>query len=830
MINNYTQITNKYLKANRKRTILTIVGIILSVALIASIGLFFKGLEASNIEFAKKTYGSYHLAFKNIEEDTVSKIQNNPKVSRSGLFQYGEGVQLSEKLSTTVISATGKALELLPVNLKEGRLPENASEIAAERWILKYIDDNVRVNENVKINNKEYKLVGILDDNISTQMNKSGLILTKNDNISIKNSTLLVEINSKANIKAGVEELKALVPKEKVEENTYLLSLQGAGDRSTNTSMYVTIGIIISIVVIVTIALIYNAFQISVVERIKQFGLLRAIGATPKQIRKIVLKEASLMAVIGVPIGLISGVVAIYGICLTFKLIGGNSVNFILFNISPYVLLISGIVGLLAIYASALLPAFFAGRISPLTAISSRSFIKKEKIKRRKHRLVSKFLGFEGVLAFKNINRNRKRYRITVFSIVISVMLFITFKSFMDMGINMNKSINETSKINYSIAAGKGTDYETSFIDNSVIKRIQDLNSVEKVYKTYKNYSFLAAMDSSRQNKDVAAMGNIYTNINYKGKLKTQLNASINIYDPQALEDSKKYLQAGSIDVEQLNAEDGVIVIDKNAIYNQKKNKTYIGTVTEIKPGDELLLQNYQAEKEEGSTFGSKEVKSVKVLATLREEAFDYKGDSAGLKIITTEAVAKKLLNTDAVKPTGLDIKIKNLNLEEIATAQLEQSIKDSPSLSVINIIDQNKSSKSSILMVRILLYGFVVVVSLIGSVNIINTLTTNIILRRREFAALKSIGLTQRGLKKIIVIEGLQYGVVGAFYGSIVGCLFSYLLFRSMNGIRQFPWPVPWNAMIIASLCAIGIGYISILSPLRRVNRDNLIDTIREE
>ncbi|MFL0247668.1 ABC transporter permease [Candidatus Clostridium stratigraminis] len=830
MINSYKQITNKYLKANKKRTILTIVGVILSVALISSIGLFFKGIQQSSLEDAKKTRGSYHVAFNKIDENLVAKITNNPKVSRSGLYQIGIPIKLTDKLSTNQIIATDKALEMLPLSLKAGRLPENNHEVAVERWILRYIDKDAKLNSKININNKEYILSGILEDNSFTQMDSTGIVITKDNNINIKNAIMLVEISDEANIKTTLKELESLVKKDQVNENYVLLTMEGAGDSSTNNSLNITIGIIISVVVIVTIAVIYNAFQISVVERIKEFGLLRAIGATPKQIRNIVFKEASIIAGIGIPIGLIFGIIAIYGISITFKLIGGSSGNFIVPNVSFGIMLLSFVVGLLSIYVSALVPALFAGRISPLVAISSRNSIRKEKIKRRNNPLIKKLLGFEGELAFKNIKRNRKRYRITVFSIVISVALFITFKYFTDIALVMNADTNESTNINYSILLSSKAQETAESIDSNLMNNIKELNSVDRVYKQYNTTSFEAAIDKSKEVKDVKEIGSVYKDITYKGDEKTELDASMMIYDNDALEISKKYIQSGNIDIGKINNENGVIVINKNQVYNGKTNKSYIGAVTEIKAGDEILLQNVDRLSGDNEKFGNKEVNKVKVIATLKEDPFNFNGNISGLKIITTEEVAKKLVGPNSISLTGINIIIKDVNNEASATSELENAIKASPSLNLINHIDVNNNSKSSILMIQILLYGFVVVVSLIGSVNIVNTITTNIILRRREFATLKSIGLTQKGLSKMIVIEGLLYGFMGSFYGCLTGMSLSYLLFKSMHGIREFSYMPPIKAMIISVVFALLIGYLSVLSPLRRINKDNLIDTIREE
>jgi putative ABC transport system permease protein len=227
--------------------------------------------------------------------------------------------------------------------------------------------------------------------------------------------------------------------------------------------------------------------------------------------------------------------------------------------------------------------------------------------------------------------------------------------------------------------------------------------------------------------------------------------------------------------------------------------------------------------------FGKGKVNKVKVLAVLEDNPFSYKRESKGLKIIATREVAERL-TSKSINPIGLNIKLKDTKFESEAKKNIENIINTSNNLKLINIIDMNRSNTSVILMVKILLYGFVIVVSLIGSVNIINTLTTNIILRRREFAALKSIGLTQRGLRKIISLEGILYGVMGSFYGSVIGLLLSYMLYRGVSDIREQSYRLPLDSILIAAAGAMIIGYLSVLSPLRRMKRDNLIEAVREE
>ncbi|MBU3177496.1 ABC transporter permease [Clostridium estertheticum] len=834
MITSYKQLTGKYLKKNKKRTILTIIGIMLSVALISTIGLFFKGMQDAEIQDAINSGGSYHIAFQKTNEKLISKIVNNPKVSRFGFYTMSKEINIGNKLNVNIITATDKALELFPFNAKVGRLPEKQNEIVMEKWVSSHIDKNAKVGGKIKVNNKEYTLVGILENNVQNQIEGNGIILSKNNNINKENAGLLVEISSKTNLKTAVNELKQLGEKNSVKENAYLLQMLGAGDESSGFGgLYIALAIIIGIVLISTIAVIYNSFQISVVERIKQFGLLRAIGTTPSQIRKIVRREATILAEIAIPLGLICSLIAINGIILAFKLIGADSVIPIKISISPMVLSISAAVGIFAIYMSALVPAYFAGRISPLNAISGRNSITKEKIKRRKNRVVQKIFGFEGALAAKNIKRNKKRYRITVFSIVISVVLFVTFKSFMDMSLNISSDLNESKNIHFSVAGDDQYTSEKSNIDNKIEDDIKALRSVDKVYNIYDSYFFNAAMNNSSGVKEIENMGDVYKKTNFNGVDKTLIESSIRIYDKNSLEVSKKYLKSGNINIEKLNNENGVILVGKNRLYDQKTYKEYFGPIANIKVGDEIDLEfnsfKQGESNKENAEFGKGKVNKVKVMAILENEPFTF--TSSGLKIITTKEMGEKLIGKKEIKPSKLNIVLKDVKSEDMSKTEIDSAIKANASpLMVINNIDDNRTSKSTILMVKILLYGFVLVVSLIGSVNIVNTLTTNIILRKREFATLKSIGLTQKGLKKMIVLEGLLYGVVGAIYGSIVGTGISYLLFKSMGDFREFGWMLPWQAIGIATAASLIIGYISVLSPLSRIKQSNLIESVRED
>lgn len=829
MITQYTQLTNRYLKANRRRTLLTILGIVLSVALVSTIGFFFQALQDAEVQDMKKTYGSFHLAFQQPSPELISKLMNHPKVGRSGVYTQGETYQVNTVKMIEMIT-TDQALELQPYEITSGRFPAKPGEVAIEKWVLRFINPSAKIGDTIRVEDRQFTLVGILEDQIRHQIINETFFVTKSTAIPDKNHVLLVEVSPKTNLARAVKELHALGEPGKVMENAYLLTVQGASEEEGMQNLYSIIMFVIGIVIVATIAVIYNSFQISVVERVKQFGLLRTIGATPKQIRKIVFREATLLAMVAIPLGLLLGIVAFEGVVLTFSLLIPKGALLSAKSISLPVLLISIGVGLASIYVSAWIPARFAGRVSPLVAISSRALITKEKIKRRKNRLIGKILGFEGELAAKNIKRNRKRYRITVFSIVISIVLFITFSSFIDQTMSLTESYNESSKIHFAI--NRIEPYtEDNRLSPILFEKMQSVDGVDAVYKMYNSYRFDVVMEKRNQIPELPIKSSMYHPITWNREAKTQLPGSMVVYDQASLEIAKQYLAAGKIDLEQLKREHGVIIINKNEILNRETKTDYVGPVANLKVGDEIELQlNTSSKPEEQLSFGQGRVQKVKVLAILREEPFDYRGMDNGLKMITSEDVASWLLDVTQMEPVVLNIKLVDEKQEEPVKEQILQAIGNNASWRIVNYIDENRQTNSAILMVKILLYGFVVVVSCIGSVNIVNTITTNIILRKREFATLKSIGLTQKGLRKMIVMEGLLYGIMGTIYGSIIACGFSYMIYKGMSGVQERLWHIPWTAISIAGAAAILIGYLSVLSPMARIKKENLIDVVRED
>lgn len=644
-----------------KRTILTLIGIILSVALISTIGLFMNGTQISQIENTKKRQGySFHAVLLNYDESILKKIKYNPQIESFGLMSQGETVQVGEA-AVQMNFADDNALEFLKYSIIKGRLPSNDQEVAVDPWVLPYIKDNIQIGDSFKLNEKKYKLVGFLSDSVYTQENKVGRLLTYKRKFSAGEGKILVGISPEANFNEVLEGIKTISGENNINISEELIQLEKPG---YNNSIMATLIITISIVVIATVVVIYNAFQISVVERTRQFGLLRSIGATRKQIRQIVLREATFLAVIAIPLGIICSLIALASLQFNFSLLMENSKGVSIFHVDWKILLISSIITFLSVIASSLYPAYFAGKISPLLAISSRLSIKKEQIKKQKNSILRKPLSFPLSMAMKNVKRNKNRYTITILSIIISSVLFITFSYLMNVAF-ASKSFDKLS------------------VKSDIIIKLEDNNS-----------DHLA--ESEQVLHQLKSLGNI-SNVNEK-----------------------------------------------------------------------------------------------------KENRFETK-----LKDVTQSSATVK---------------------------EIENTIGKRYSITIVNNYQENKTKKEEKLTLQVLAYSFITVISLISSVNILNTITISIMTRRKELAALKSIGMSQKDLKKMITYEALIYGFSGSLQGIFFGCILSYIIYLAISDIMKMAWTIPYEACIVTFVSALIISYLSVLNPLKKIKQDNIIDTIREE
>jgi putative ABC transport system permease protein len=419
----------------------------------------------------------------------------------------------------------------------------------------------------------------------------------------------------------------------RIEYNNELLKLYGKSTyEGVNRSFILAYAAVIAIIMICTMAVIYNIFHISVLERISQFGILRCIGSTPSQIRKIVIKEATLLSLIGIPIGIFTGTIFMKLVFYNISLLKLGFFNDMKMVISLPILVSAGLLGLLSVYLSAIGPARQAARVSPLEAVKSVGSTKIEKITSIKQSLlVKKLFGIEGQFARRNLKRNQKRFRITAFSMVISIILFIVFSGLVD----FLKQTTQLSGIQYSYSVLY--DGPSKQIEDSVYQDILKLNAVQKAYKFY-NKQASAIIPQNKVNPSYFELRkDSYTVKEGEGYRKD--NNYLVSYGNNGLDALQAKLTSGTIDKEKMNRENGVVVIQKIEMRTEQ-GKQLIIDQTNFKVGDQIKIR-----AAEGS---GKEYHTVTVAGIADQELLSNEyTESAILTFITTPSVFASIMGDD---------------------------------------------------------------------------------------------------------------------------------------------------------------------------------------
>ena len=857
-MNLYTSLTLRYLKQNKRRTLVTIIGIILATALICGIGNICTSFMDYQMRDQIKTSGSFYATFTDIDKEKASVITKSSGVSEYGYKKNLGSVIWDKKNSTSLdINVFDKnTINSFQITLKKGSYPKNESELIVTQDLLnkwnKKIGDKITLNLGEliyddmgmisKLKNPQkttFKIVGTLDKapynsklfaiagfDINT-VNKNEKfdvsICTKNPKdiyktaISIGKNIGLAQKDNPQDESYNYDEQANLYFKD-IEYNEGLLRLLGASSYSNiNITLLLIVGLVASLVIIATIATIYNSFSIAISERKKQFAILNSIGATKSQIMKFVFLEGFLVSIVGIPIGLLSGTVAIdivFKVIKTFfktSMFGELDLRVVF---SPIVLILSTLVILLTIFISALIPAINAAKISPLEAIKNSSNLKVGKIKSSK--LVKKIFKTEGELAYKNLRRNKGKFRITLFSLVISIVIFISFNGFVDMFI-------EANQINYGSITNDLTLYENNLLTKEEVqKTIDELKKINglKDVAIDKGYNLNVHVDEKNINKDLRESLKQSRYVDMDNSNYNFINSRL--YIPGYFSISNIKLSEGKFDRKTAKAENGVILVRYS--YQESLAKKGKVVLSNYKVGDTLncTITSYDSDGKESA----KEVK-LKILAITDEILTgnnQYPETSFG--VVAYDDLIPSLGITDD-KSSSIYYVATN---REKSTRDEVKKVAEENNLSVIDSIDEAQKLEQTMNVMKIFVYGFIVVISLVSVTNIINTISTNINLRKREFAVIKSIGVTPQGFKKMIYMESILYGILSLLYGIPIGICLNVLMNRILEGMITVQTLIPYKAILICVVAIFVITFIASYIPLKKMSKENIIDNIRQE
>ena len=856
------KLTIKNLKLNKKRTIVTIIGIMLSVALVTAVATMYASGIKSLIVYEKYIKGDFHVEFMDVPSDDVKNIKNNNGVETVYLTQEIGYAPLKDSKNSGkpyayVMGFDKGALENLSIRLTSGRLPQNEDEIIIpthlktngridienEKEITlevgERVSDGYKLNQyngydadNEKIINtkqKTYKIVGVyersatniepyiapgytfityIDDtnfignvNVYAKYNKAG---SKNH---IKVTADIIGVNAEVLNKYyygsfdSDEELNN-VSKElekaryEININGYLISLENDPINNSGIGNLGYVVIIVCIIIVFTsVFCIKNSFDISITEKIKQYGMLRSIGATKKQIRSNVFYEATILGLIGIPLGLILGFIASYiliivcNILLKDSLTGG--LNMVLsYSVISYIVAI--ILGIITIYLSAFKSARKASKISPIDSIRNSANIKLNSKKLKTPKLINKIFGVGGEISYKNIKRNKKSYRTTIVSLTISVLVFIALTYFMNAFMSQIKQEINASEynINYNIRNNE---------EKNIINKINQTVNLDNI----KNYSIIRTTFG------------VFNNPKFNIEPRESINKNIRIVSIGE-EAYKKYLKSLNLNYD--DVKDKGILVDEIEydIFNEEKLITKQDRLYKYNKGD-IVSTNLYIEPDGidiNLTIGA--ISDVRPFGLQRNDADVY--------IVVSDEYYDRINGVSS----NYDVYFDSTDASKLQD-DIDKILKDERYF-VDNKEENVRIMRNLILLIGIFLYGFITVITLISVTNIFNTITTSMELRKPEFAMLKSVGMTTKEFNRMIRLESIFVCTKSLIFGIPIGLAISYIIYLLLSQDGGLKYHVPFNGIIISSVFVLLLISLLMKYSISKINKQNTIETIRNE
>lgn len=882
MMDLLNSLTIKNLKLNKKRTFVTIIGIMLSVALITAVATMYSSCIQSLINFETYQKGNFHVAFFDVPVNEVETIRNNRGVEELYLtsnvgYSKLEDSKNEYKPYIYVRGFTKQAIKELSLKLVEGRLPENENEIVIPTHlrtngrVVLNVGETITLNvgtrmsggyeltqdnkfskdaneEIVNTTAKTYKIVGIIErpaSNIESYSAPGYTFITYMDENNMKDKVNVYARYTKdgsknyekvtANILGINEDLyerylngelsKKYLEGDKLADeqlseivkqlanakytgtvNQYLILLENnpLNERGLgNLGMIVIIAC--AIIVVTSVFCIRNSFDISITEKIKQYGMLRSVGATKKQIRRNVFFEATILGLIGIPLGLILGAFASYLLVIVsnFFLVDMLTQGLkLVLSYSWVAMLVAVLLGFVTIYLSALKSAYKASKVSPIDSIRNSSDIKIKAKKIKSPKLIGKIFGVGGDISYKNLKRNKKKYKTTVISIVVSVSIFIALSYF------MNATFSEVSRM---IGAN---DYNIFLQYN--VTRDEQYGYIEKITK----------LDSI---KDYSVCRNIMLHLE-EPKFSEEYLSLYDTDDIESLPANEKAYSVVAIGKEQY----AKYLKELNLNYEDFKNKGIIVDSNEVQYLDDngkaitKYIRKYMDDKNDivsGKYDNDKDVRldlSINIGLVTNQFPFGLTRD------IPYIVVSDEFYNKLNIMPDKVFVYMDSFTPDKLQDEIEEILLNESCSIS--NIKENVKMMRQLYILVGIFLYGFILVISLIGITNIFNTITTSMNLRRQEFAMLKSIGMTSKEFNKMIRLESIFMGAKSLFFGVLIGVGLSYLEYKVLAETQGLPFDIPILSIIISIIVVYLLITILMKYSMKKISKQNTIETIRNE
>ncbi len=874
-MNLLNKLTIKNLKLNKKRTIVTIIGIMLSVALITAVATMYSSAIKSLIRYETYQKGNFHVAFYDVNENDLSFIRNNKGVDKVYITNNIGYARLEESKNTYkpyayIKGFTEDSLEGLSVRLIDGRLPQNENEVLIPNHLKTNgrvdfkvgdtitlevgtrVSDNCELNQNnpyneeneeqiINTTTRTYTVVGTIerpannvesysapgytfitylgDDQITGNIDvyarfnhfgSSNYLKVTSDILGIDEDAMTKKANGTYETEEEYDRIMAELDKAKYDFNinSYLILLENNPlKESTMGGLAAAVAVVLIIIVVTSVFCIKNSFDISITEKIKQYGMLRSVGATKKQIKRNVFYEGTILGIIGIPLGLLLGFLAsIILVIVSNAFLKGMLADDLklVFSFSWTAVLVACVLGIVTIYLSALRSANKASKVSPITSIRNSAEIKIRAKKLKTPFIIKKLFGIGGEISHKNFKRNKKKYRTTILSIVVSVSIFIGLSYFI--GGVFREIDNEITRYDYNISASIYLDRENEEIANKLLSTTA-LDNIDDY--AVKRYGHLYIYDA-KYTENYIKLGNYEGQAGQETLERNSYIYVMTVGDYQY----RKYLKELNLDYNEF--QDKAILYSGNEAFEFVESDNTSKVYTEkydYKKGDAIKIREEESDTENSVTIGS---------VTRTKPMGDY-------PYATLLVVSDKMF--DEIIPEGS----KNITIyyQSSDANKLQDEIEEvmgDENFNLNNIEENARMMNNLYTLVAIFLYGFIIVISLIGITNIFNTITTNMNLRKQEFAMLKSVGMTSREFRKMIRLESLFIGARSLIFGIPIGTGISYLIYHFMEEAMGFSFKPPILSIGISIVVVYLLITVLMRYSMSKIGKENTIETIRNE
>lgn len=840
------------MKNNRRWTIVTAIGIIISVAMLSAIATLTSSFLSYMIENEKINNGDWHVRLQHPDQNELKMKVDQPFVDTVSWQRVLGFTQIEDPTQSTKPYLQVMAMDSLGftqqyIKVLEGRLPLSKGEIVmTEEQSKGYkIGDQLLLSLSFRTLNGEkipadsgfmrsyetaddgtfietaeqleqaveypFTLVGIIEDNSKSY---SSVV----NAFTFYDASLSAHYDPMVSIKLTPLRQNTLVSMTEAFENSenmsmtvnnQLLRYYGMiGNQEIFTTLAGLIAIIVMIVMVASIALIYNSFSISLSQRTRQLGMLSSVGATKAQKRSNVFLEAFYLSMLAIPVGILFGII---GISLTLTFVEPLFRSFVTTSATLklvvwwQLLLVATVVSIITIALSVWIPALRASHISIMDSLMQRKDVKISARSIKTPRWIRWIFGLEGDLALKNLKRSKKKFRSTVISLTVSIVLFVSVNYFMS-------SLFGLAKVEY---ANTNYDLQVHLLDTTIesaTTRIEKLRSSEYADR------FQSSRKISTQTlySDIP-IAPITSQLLEEGFLGKSLELPIIVLDDVSFEN---YL-------EQINGDRSAFTGDSNNVIalniakDSYNNKRYTGKVLEENP----FTTNVEVRHSESGEVISNSQLNIVAFTDKAPMGYSVSMFFRVILITNQESVAS-LLDNEILR-YDIYMGSKNDQLHEVEIREfLNES--DEVRFFINNMKSEYRNISNTIMVMEVFVYGFIILISLISVMNIINTITTNVQLRRKEFAMLRSVGMTPQSFDKMIRFESVFYGLSSLMFGFPISLLIISLIDQMMSEGFIVDVQIPYGSFAFVTLVIFTLVFITMSYSVARIRSDNIVDALK--